>query len=93
MLDYRCFLLTLPTYLRRFTAAHVILRIASHLVDGLQKGKDYQKAVAILKLLLDETADGILCNNGRWRWYDRLALNYHSHLKEIEKVPSSLTDS
>ncbi|XP_003226975.2 fanconi-associated nuclease 1 [Anolis carolinensis] len=74
---------TLPEYLRRFTVGWVYTRILSHGVEILQRLRMYEEAVAQLQELL---AQQVYCMDSRGRWWDRLALNLHQHLKDPEKT-------
>nr|XP_060611765.1 fanconi-associated nuclease 1 isoform X2 [Anolis sagrei ordinatus] len=74
---------TLPEYLRRFTVGWVYTRILSYGVEILQRLHMYEEAVAQLQDLL---AQHVYCMDSRGRWWDRLALNLHQHLKDPEKT-------
>ncbi|XP_015274978.1 PREDICTED: fanconi-associated nuclease 1 [Gekko japonicus] len=82
----------LPEYLRCFTFGWVYTRILSRGVEILQRLRMYEDAVGQLEDLL---AQDVYCTDSRGRWWDRLALNLHQHLKETEKVrsPSLSLDS
>ncbi|XP_060115943.1 fanconi-associated nuclease 1 [Heteronotia binoei] len=73
----------LPEYLRCFTFGWVYTRILSRGVEILQRLHLYQGAVEQLEDLL---AQDVYCIDSRGRWWDRLALNLHQHLKETEKA-------
>uniref|UniRef100_A0A6I8N5G7 Fanconi-associated nuclease n=1 Tax=Ornithorhynchus anatinus TaxID=9258 RepID=A0A6I8N5G7_ORNAN len=73
----------LPLYLRCFTVGWVYTRIMSRGVEILQRLHMYEEAVNELKNLLSQN---IYCPDSRGRWWDRLALNLHQHLKRIEQV-------
>ncbi|XP_042330800.1 fanconi-associated nuclease 1 isoform X1 [Sceloporus undulatus] len=73
----------LPEYLRRFTVGWVYTRILSRGVEILQRLHMYEEAVEQLQDLL---AQEIYCMDSRGRWWDRLALNLHQHLKDTEKA-------
>lgn len=46
-----------------------------------------QEAVEELQTLLSQD---VYCTDSRGRWWDRLALNLHQHLKNTKKVPSQM---
>ncbi|NWY10935.1 FAN1 nuclease, partial [Aphelocoma coerulescens] len=73
----------LPDYLRRFTVGWVYTRILSQGVEILQRLHKYKEAVQQLQSLL---AQDVYCADSRGRWWDRLALNLHQHLKNIKKA-------
>ncbi|KAM3663596.1 fanconi-associated nuclease 1 isoform 3-T5 [Ammospiza maritima maritima] len=77
---------TLPDYLRRFTVGWVYTRILSQGVEILQRLHKYKEAVQQLQSLL---AQDVYCTDSRGRWWDRLALNLHQHLKNTKKVTIS----
>lgn len=73
----------LPGHLRCFTAEWAITKMCYYGVEVLQKWRKYDEAVNQLESLLQQD---ICCFDSRGRWYDRLALNLHQHLKQPEKV-------
>ncbi|KAK2524495.1 Fan1 [Columba guinea] len=73
----------LPEYLRRFTVGWVYTRILSHGVEILQRLHMYEEAVQELQTLLSQD---VYCTDSRGRWWDRLALNLHQHLKNTKKA-------
>ncbi|NWV38690.1 FAN1 nuclease, partial [Grantiella picta] len=73
----------LPDYLRRFTVGWVYTRILSQGVEILQRLHKYKEAVQQLQSLL---AQDVYCADSRGRWWDRLALNLHQHLKNAKKA-------
>ncbi|XP_062998685.1 fanconi-associated nuclease 1 [Elgaria multicarinata webbii] len=73
----------LPEYLRRFTVGWVYTRILSRGVEVLQRLHMYEEAVEQLQDLLSQE---VYCSDSRGRWWDRLALNLHQHLKDAEKA-------
>lgn len=75
---------TIPDFLRPFTAFSVYTRILNQGVELLQRRKDYQGAVSLLRKLLGQR---VYCVDYRGHWWERLALNYDAHLKNSEKVP------
>ncbi|NXU48968.1 FAN1 nuclease, partial [Turnix velox] len=72
----------LPEYLRRFTVGWVYTRILSQGVEVLQRLHMYEEAVQELQSLLSQE---VYCTESRGRWWDRLALNLHQHLKNPKK--------
>ncbi|NXM73758.1 FAN1 nuclease, partial [Serilophus lunatus] len=73
----------LPEYLRRFTVGWVYTRILSQGVEILQRLHMYKEAVQQLQTLLSQD---VYCADSRGRWWDRLALNLHQHLKNTKKA-------
>ncbi|NWH81852.1 FAN1 nuclease, partial [Piaya cayana] len=73
----------LPEYLRRFTVGWVYTRILSQGVEILQRLHMYKEAVHELQTLLSQN---VYCTDSRGRWWDRLALNLHQHLKNTKKA-------
>ncbi|XP_071611064.1 fanconi-associated nuclease 1 isoform X1 [Heliangelus exortis] len=73
----------LPEYLRRFTVGWVYTRILSQGVEILQRLHMYKEAVQELQTLLSQD---VYCTDSRGRWWDRLALNLHQHLKNPKKA-------
>ncbi|NXC39776.1 FAN1 nuclease, partial [Penelope pileata] len=73
----------LPEYLRRFTVGWVYTRILSQGVEILQRLHMYKEAVQELQALLSQD---VFCTDSRGRWWDRLALNLHQHLKSTKKA-------
>ncbi|KGL72368.1 Fanconi-associated nuclease 1, partial [Tinamus guttatus] len=73
----------LPEYLRHFTVGWVYTRILSQGVEILQRLHMYKEAVRELQELL---AQHVYCADSRGRWWDRLALNLHQHLKNTKKA-------
>ncbi|NXU31875.1 FAN1 nuclease, partial [Thalassarche chlororhynchos] len=77
----------LPEYLRRFTVGWVYTRILSQGVEILQRLHMYEEAVQELQTLLSQD---VYCTDSRGRWWDRLALNLHQHLKNTKKAIDSI---
>ncbi|NXH49715.1 FAN1 nuclease, partial [Dicaeum eximium] len=77
----------LPDFLRRFTVGWVYTRILSQGVEILQRLHKYKEAVQQLQSLL---AQDVYCADSRGRWWDRLALNLHQHLKNTKKAISCI---
>ncbi|KFV96133.1 Fanconi-associated nuclease 1, partial [Fulmarus glacialis] len=73
----------LPEYLRHFTVGWVYTRILSQGVEILQRLHMYEEAVQELQTLLSQD---VYCMDSRGRWWDRLALNLHQHLKNTKKA-------
>ncbi|KAM9271051.1 fanconi-associated nuclease 1 isoform 2-T2 [Cariama cristata] len=73
----------LPEYLRHFTVGWVYTRILSQGVEILQRLHMYEEAVRELQTLLSQD---VYCADSRGRWWDRLALNLHQHLKNTKKA-------
>ncbi|NXS75630.1 FAN1 nuclease, partial [Pandion haliaetus] len=73
----------LPEYLRHFTVGWVYTRILSQGVEILQRLHMYKEAVQELRTLLSQD---VYCTDSRGRWWDRLALNLHQHLKNTKKA-------
>ncbi|KFO05013.1 Fanconi-associated nuclease 1, partial [Balearica regulorum gibbericeps] len=73
----------LPEYLRHFTVGWVYTRILSQGVEILQRLHMYEEAVEELQTLLSQD---VYCTDCRGRWWDRLALNLHQHLKNTKKA-------
>ncbi|KAM7152580.1 fanconi-associated nuclease 1 isoform 1-T2 [Macrochelys suwanniensis] len=73
----------LPEYLRHFTVGWMYTRILSRGVEILQRLHMYEAAVEELQNLLSQE---VYCTDSRGRWWDRLALNLHQHLKRTEQA-------
>lgn len=73
----------LPLFLRCFTVGWIYTRILSRAVEILQRLHLYEEAVAELENLLSQK---VYCPDSRGRWWDRLALNLHQHLKRLESA-------
>ncbi|KAM5291669.1 fanconi-associated nuclease 1 [Ctenodactylus gundi] len=73
----------LPLFLRCFTVGWIYTRILSRTVEVLQRLHMYEEAVKELENLLSQK---IYCPDSRGRWWDRLALNLHQHLKCLEQA-------
>lgn len=79
----------LPVFLRSFTAGWAYTRILSRGVEILQRLKRYEEAVTELQSLLSQSD---YCQDSRGRWWDRLALNLHQHLKKTEQAIYAIKD-
>lgn len=86
---FRLFLESLPRFLRPYTAAWLHILIIWHCVDVFQKLRRYEAATDCLRWLLDNTANGLLCNAIRGRFWERMALNLDAHLQEQRAVRKS----
>lgn len=73
----------LPLFLRCCTVGWVYTRIASRRVEILQRHRRYEEAARELRGLL---AQALYCPGSRGRWWDRLALDLHQHLKRPEQA-------
>ncbi|XP_078232014.1 fanconi-associated nuclease 1 isoform X8 [Callithrix jacchus] len=73
----------LPVFLRCFTVGWIYTKILCRSVEILQRLHMYEEAVRELESLLSQR---IYCPDSRGRWWDRLALNLHQHLKRLEPV-------
>ncbi|XP_066210637.1 fanconi-associated nuclease 1 isoform X2 [Saccopteryx leptura] len=80
---------TLPLFLRRFTVGWMYTRIRSRAVEVLQRLHMYREAVQELEELLSQT---VYCPDRRGRWWDRLALNLHQHLKRLEPAAKCIAE-
>ncbi|XP_021120392.1 fanconi-associated nuclease 1 isoform X2 [Heterocephalus glaber] len=79
----------LPLFLRCFTVGWIYTRILSQTVEILQRLHLYEEAVKELENLLSQE---IYCPDSRGRWWDRLALNLHQHLKRLEPAVRCIAD-
>lgn len=73
----------LPEHLRSFSAEWAITKMCYFGVEVMQKWRQYEEAVSQLEELLKQD---VFCFDSRGRWYDRLALNLHQHLKRPEQA-------
>lgn len=79
----------LPVFLRCFTVGWIYTRIFSRTVEILQRLHMYEEAVKELESLLSQR---VYCPDSRGRWWDRLALNLHQHLKRLEPAVKCITE-
>nr|XP_020479354.1 fanconi-associated nuclease 1 [Monopterus albus] len=79
----------LPVFLRSFTTGWTYTRIFSRGVEVLQRLRQYEEAVEELQSLLLQS---VYCPESRGRWWDRLALNLHQHLKKPEQAICAIRD-
>ncbi|CAN9499424.1 unnamed protein product [Ophioblennius macclurei] len=79
----------LPVFLRSFTTGWAYTRILSRGVEILQRLRRYEEAVEELRSLLLQS---VYCMDSRGRWWDRLALNLHQHLKKPEQAIHAIRD-
>lgn len=84
----------LPTYLRNQTAGHLYTRCLNHLVTVLEQQKSYQKAVEILRLIIEQE---VYCQYYKGKWLERLAIDLEKHLKKpneaLEVIINGLKDT
>jgi fanconi-associated nuclease 1 len=84
----------LASYLKRFTAGHVLVRSLSYCVSVLEQLKMYTQACSLLEKLLEQKN---YCQDYRGRWFERLILNLNKHLKKpddaIRFLKSALDDN
>ncbi|XP_004391375.2 fanconi-associated nuclease 1 [Trichechus manatus latirostris] len=78
----------LPLFLRCFTVGWIYTRILSRSVEIWQRLHMYEEAVKELENLLSQK---VYCPESRGRWWDRLALNLHQHLKRLEPAIKCIT--
>uniref|UniRef100_A0A3B4WQ28 Fanconi-associated nuclease n=1 Tax=Seriola lalandi dorsalis TaxID=1841481 RepID=A0A3B4WQ28_SERLL len=76
-------------YLFLFTTGWAYTRILSRGVEILQRLRQYEEAVKELRSLLLQT---VYCPDSRGRWWDRLTLNLHQHLKKPEEAICAIRD-
>ncbi|OCT89517.1 fanconi-associated nuclease 1 [Xenopus laevis] len=79
----------LPVYLRCFTVGWVYTKVLSRGVEILQRLHLYEEAVELLQCLLSQK---VYCPDSRGRWWDRLALNLHQHLKLTQKAIGAILE-
>ncbi|RWS30726.1 fanconi-associated nuclease 1-like protein, partial [Leptotrombidium deliense] len=83
----------IPDFLRRLTAGYILVRCLSHCAAALETLKEYQKAVDLYKILLDQHT---YCTDYRGKWFERLVINYETHLKQpknaVKTVCKALQD-
>uniref|UniRef100_A0A671VV77 Fanconi-associated nuclease n=1 Tax=Sparus aurata TaxID=8175 RepID=A0A671VV77_SPAAU len=79
----------LPVFLRSFTTGWAYTRILSRGVEILQRLRRYEEATDELRSLLSQS---IYCLDSRGRWWDRLALNLHQHLKKPDQAICVIRD-
>ncbi|KAF0040986.1 hypothetical protein F2P81_006884 [Scophthalmus maximus] len=79
----------LPVFLRSFTTGWSYTRILSRGVEILQRLRQYEEAVEELQSLLLQS---VYCPDSRGRWWERLALNLHQHLKKPERAICAIRD-
>ncbi|KAG8012727.1 Fanconi-associated nuclease 1 [Nibea albiflora] len=79
----------LPVFLRSFTTGWAYSRILSRGVEILQRLRRYEEAIDELRSLLLQST---YCPDSRGRWWDRLALNLHQHLKKPEQAICAIRD-
>ncbi|XP_034391995.1 fanconi-associated nuclease 1 [Cyclopterus lumpus] len=79
----------LPAFLRSFSTGWAYTRILSRGVEILQRLRHYEEAVEELRSLLLQF---VYCPDSRGKWWDRLALNLHQHLKKPEQAICAIRD-
>ncbi|XP_070829265.1 fanconi-associated nuclease 1 [Chaetodon trifascialis] len=79
----------LPVFMRSFTTGWAYTRILSRGVEVLQRLRRYEEAVEELRSLLLQS---VYCLDSRGRWWDRLALNLHQHLKKPDQAICAIRD-
>uniref|UniRef100_A0A1A7Z180 Fanconi-associated nuclease n=1 Tax=Iconisemion striatum TaxID=60296 RepID=A0A1A7Z180_9TELE len=79
----------LPVFLRSFTTGWAYTRILSRGVEILQRLRRYEDAIEELQFLLKHP---VYCPDSRGRWWDRLALNLHQHLKKPQQAICAIRD-
>uniref|UniRef100_A0A1A8RTV6 Fanconi-associated nuclease n=1 Tax=Nothobranchius rachovii TaxID=451742 RepID=A0A1A8RTV6_9TELE len=79
----------LPVFLRSFTTGWTYTRIFSRGVEILQRLRRYEDAIEELQSLLKQP---VYCPDSRGRWWDRLALNLHQHLKKPQQAICAIRD-
>ncbi|XP_068458237.1 fanconi-associated nuclease 1 [Clinocottus analis] len=79
----------LPVFLRSFSTGWAYTRILSRGVEILQRLRHYEEAVEELRSLLSQF---VYSPDSRGKWWDRLALNLHQHLKKPEQAICAIRD-
>ncbi|KAJ4937878.1 hypothetical protein JOQ06_002508 [Pogonophryne albipinna] len=79
----------LPVFLRSFTTGWAYTRVLTRGVEISQRLRCYEEAVEELQSLLSQS---VYCPDSRGRWWDRLALNLHQHLKKPEQAICAIRD-
>jgi len=74
---------SLPTFLRRYTPGWSAVKILSYGVDLLERRKDFEGAVGLLNILLTQH---VFSPGARGKWFDRLTLNLHHHLRRPKEA-------
>lgn len=85
----------LPLYLRKFSSNSIYCKIISiYASEVMQRMRHYDKANRLFEFLLFDQKLYLL--DSRARWYERLALNYETHLKNpikaVEVLEKALKD-
>lgn len=76
-------------FLRRYMPGWVHCRSLSNLAGELEKEGLFEEAVALYRHLLNQKT---YCNGGRGKWWDRLALDVHRHLKQLGEAEQACID-
>ncbi|CAB3365480.1 Hypothetical predicted protein [Cloeon dipterum] len=79
----RAFDEALPEYLRRYTAGHTLAHAMTNGIEALSKLKEFDSIIYILKDLLDQSC---YCVRLRGDWYEKMALIYSKHIKNVNEV-------
>uniref|UniRef100_A0A0M3IT90 Fanconi-associated nuclease n=1 Tax=Ascaris lumbricoides TaxID=6252 RepID=A0A0M3IT90_ASCLU len=85
-IEYRLICEAIPPHLRRFTDLWVYTRCISHGIEALQRQRKYEEAVEWLQHLLNNKDAKMFLMDARGSWWDRLALNLDSHLKQKDEA-------
>uniref|UniRef100_A0A915C9F9 Fanconi-associated nuclease n=2 Tax=Parascaris univalens TaxID=6257 RepID=A0A915C9F9_PARUN len=85
-IEYRLACEAIPPHLRRFTDLWVYTRCISHGIEALQRQRKYKEAVDWLQHLLNNKDAKMFLMDARGSWWDRLALNLDSHLKQRDEA-------
>ncbi|XP_074595359.1 fanconi-associated nuclease 1-like [Brevipalpus obovatus] len=80
---------TLPVFLRRFSAGHVIVRCLAHLVECLEQKKNHYEAVQVFDKLLSQD---IYYTEHRGRWLERKAIILEKHIKLPDEAKKTLLE-
>lgn len=76
-------------FLRRYMPGWVYCRSLSNLAGELEKEALFEEAVRLYRRLLGQK---LYCNGGRGKWWDRLALDLHKHLKQLQEAEQACID-
>lgn len=86
---------SLPFFLRVFSSGSIYTKMLSiYAFEILQRLKKYQEANDLFEFLLYK--QNVYLQSSRYKWFERLAINYESHLKDpvksFEALKSGLED-
>ena len=73
----------LDSFLIRYRAGWVCARTLSRCVEAMERMRQYDRACAVLELLLRQQ---VYCSSWRGLWWERLTLDLDHHLKQRSKV-------